>query len=363
MFNIAVIRPIGHNVGNHAIYFAVKQQLYQAFGRLVNIIEIPASSKHESTAKSGLSKQTVYELNRLADGVIVGGGNLYENNEIDVDQTALEALQPPLMLFSNSFGRVYDRFGNLNSRSDGIPMQKLSKLVEQADISASRDSFTNSTVQKLGFKDDFGYCPTMNLSAYAGKFENKLPAGESVGAFISIRAPNLMNVPASYQSDVYNQLDTAILTLKENFDRVRILCNDSRDVDFALNFRDKRKVDPYYTNDVYEYLALLKNSDFVISYRLHATLPCVSFKTPVLNLSYDERAQCLLDDLKLQSINVNIVEERENVIPRIQNISNRNDSSYKIEDHIYQHWASIIVHQQTLFEKFTGLVKRYQSGV
>ncbi|MDD9930935.1 MAG: hypothetical protein OXR70_03590, partial [Candidatus Marinimicrobia bacterium] len=102
MFTLANIRPFGHNVGNQAISFALRQMLYDVFGRFVTIIDYPATSKHETTAKAGLSKNTIHEINRFVDGVIVGGGNLYENNEIDIDVNALGTLQQPLMLFSNS---------------------------------------------------------------------------------------------------------------------------------------------------------------------------------------------------------------------------------------------------------------------
>ena len=109
MYTIANIRPFGHNVGNTAISFAIKNMLYDTFGRLVTVIDYPATSKHESTAKAGLSKQTIHEINRFADGVIVGGGNLYENDEIDINHEALKHLKAPLMLFSNSRGRIYGR--------------------------------------------------------------------------------------------------------------------------------------------------------------------------------------------------------------------------------------------------------------
>ena len=71
MYTIANIRPFGHNVGNQAISFALRQMLYDVFGRLVTIIDYPATAKHETTAKAGLSKNTIHEINRFVDGVIV----------------------------------------------------------------------------------------------------------------------------------------------------------------------------------------------------------------------------------------------------------------------------------------------------
>ena len=57
MYVIANIRPFGHNVGNTAINFALRNMLYETFGRLVSIIEFPASSAHEVLRKRDLPKR------------------------------------------------------------------------------------------------------------------------------------------------------------------------------------------------------------------------------------------------------------------------------------------------------------------
>ena len=58
-------------------------------------------------------------------GVIVGGGNLYENGEIDVDIDALSALQKPLMIFSVSVGKIYDANGLLTAEPTPFPTLSL----------------------------------------------------------------------------------------------------------------------------------------------------------------------------------------------------------------------------------------------
>ena len=171
MYTIANIRPLGYNIGNQAIHFALRHMLYETFGRLVSIIDYPATSKHDNTNKAGLTPATVHEINRFADGVIVGGGNLYENDEIAVDPRALGSLLPPLMLFSNSRGRIYDRHGQLSERSDVMPDSKLSALLGRADISLSRDSATHSHLSRLDSRDQLGWCPTINL----GRYSDNLP--------------------------------------------------------------------------------------------------------------------------------------------------------------------------------------------
>ena len=359
MYTIANIRPLGHNIGNHAISFALRHMIYEAFGRLVSVIDYPATNRHESTAKAGLTPATVYEINRFADGVIVGGGNLFENDEIAVDPRALHSLQPPLMLFSNSRGRIYDRHGQLADRSDVIPDSKLASLLERADISLSRDNATHSYLSALNKKDELGWCPTINLGRYADKLP-VLPEDEEVGSLISVRTPGLMNVPFRHQSAVQRHIDGAIDTLREAGQRrIRILCNDSRDLDFATTFRYTKGVDAIFTSDVYQYLALLKNADIVVSYRLHASLPAIAYGVPTINIVYDERAMALCEDLGIGSACINMVEADEEFSPQLR--SAIIDGGYGVGDHVNVQplWEQISSSQFGQLQRFRELMRSY----
>lgn len=105
MKNIYSIRPKGFNIGNDVIYLGINHFLRLAFKENFNIISLPATGKYESQRKSGLSAQTVYEINQFGCGVVVGGGNLYENGEMEINPIALKALSRPLMIFSVSRGK------------------------------------------------------------------------------------------------------------------------------------------------------------------------------------------------------------------------------------------------------------------
>lgn len=361
MYTIANIRPFGHNVGNTAISFALKNILYDTFGRLVTIIDYPATSKHESTSKAGLSKQTIHEINRFADGVIVGGGNLFENDEIDINPEALKNLKTPLMLFSNSRGRIYGRNGKLEERTDVIPDNKLLNLVKTSTISASRDTATHEYIKSLGCQDELGFCPTINLSNYE-KLLPELPENEHVGALISIRTPNLMNLPISKQSSVQSDISTAIDALRENgHSRIRVLCNDSRDLDFAVQFKGSMKVDPIYTNDVYQYLALINNASIIVSYRLHATLPAVSFGTPVVNITYDERAESICKDFDILQNSIQIMSTEINVQDEIKKKIFEGGYKSKEDKKRQDLWKEITNKQRALFDDFKSHVERYVS--
>lgn len=357
MFTIANVRPFGTNVGNHAINFSLRRLLFEVFGRLVSVVDIPASHYPGGTGEAGLSKATVHRINRFADGVILGGGNIYENDALLLDQGALNALQPPLMLFSNSWGRIYNRFDRLAVRSDSISESKLSMLLERADISLSRDSSTHLFASSLNSKDRLGWCPTVAIGRYANVLPS-LPDGEEVGALISVRTPELMNVPYRYQNRVFDVVSKSIEFLRESgHKRVRILCNDTRDLEFATAFRSEAGADAVFASDVYEYLALLGHASIVLSFRLHATLPALSMGTPVVNVTYDERAESLMGDLMADAGSVHLVKEDED----FQNLLKEKifGGGYKNSKQTVDHWNSVIEFQKSSLLEFKELVENY----
>ena len=99
MITIFNIRPKALNVGNDVIFVGMEHFLHKAFGEMVNIVSIPATSKYEAHLICGLTSRTIYEINQYGHGVIIRGGNLYENGELEVNLNALKALEVPLMLF------------------------------------------------------------------------------------------------------------------------------------------------------------------------------------------------------------------------------------------------------------------------
>ena len=298
MITLFCIHPKGFNVGNDAIHFALRELLHAAFGRVVNVISLPATAHYESQANAGLTAKTIHQINRYGDGVIVGGGNLYENGELLLSTDALEALEPPLMLFSLSRGRIFNRNLQLVQRTDVMPRRSIELLHKKARYSLARDKATYEYLQSIGCTQAvLAGCPTIALGRSVEQLP-KLPDAEVAGALISIRTPTLMNLPLRLQARVQGDIARTIEALRaRNVGRIRLLCNDVRDVEFATVFQASHSVDYVYTADVRWYLSLLRSAKLVISYRVHATLPCLSFGTPVINLSYDERGLSLLETL------------------------------------------------------------------
>ncbi len=306
MINIYNIRPKGFNVGNDVIHLALIHFVREAFQQHLNIISLPATSKYESQKKAGLSSQTIYEVNQFGDGLIVGGGNLYENNELEINPVALKALSVPMMLFSMSRGDIYNKKLELSSRTDVIPDDKLRLLNQAGQYSLSRDKATYEYISSLGCENVVGGCPTLFLNEMP---QHMVPISkdDQTDTLISIRTPTLMSIPVTQQYSIKGQIEEIISLLQnKGYSNIKILCHDHRDIPFADSFDN---VEFLYTSDVYTYLSYLKNTKLNITYRLHSFLPALSYGIPAIKLSYDQRALSMLETVGLDDWNINIVKD------------------------------------------------------
>lgn len=307
MTTIFVISPKGFNIGNHAIHLGMQHFLREAFGEVINLISIPASSRYEVHQRTGLTKSTVHEINQFGDGVIVGGGNLYENGELDLDPHALEALEVPLMLFSLSAGRIYNRGHKLVRRTDAMADDRVRALNKKSAISLARDKHTLAYLHQVGADHaELGGCPTIFLNLISQRIPT-IPESDRSGALVSVRNPSLMNIPLPLQGRVHNDVQRIIKGLRAlGYDRIRLFCHDHRDIPFAVSFPE---VDFVYTDDIYTYLGLLRNCAINVTYRLHSALPCLSFGRPFIKISYDERSTSLMDTVGMDEWNINMIDE------------------------------------------------------
>lgn len=305
MITLFCIRPKGFNVGNDAIFLGMQRYIHEAFGQVVNIINVPATSRYESHAKSGLSAQNVWEMNLYGDGVIIGGGNLYENGEIEVNAQALNALEVPLMLFSLSHGRVYNRHCQLVNRTNAISDSVAQTLNSKAIISLARDDSTCRYLHQIGASHaKVGGCPTIFMDRVVNRLP-ELTEPDQSGVLISVRHPSLMSIPLRMQAQVqYHILEIVEFLRGQGHQRVRLLCHDHRDIPFAASFDDLEFV---YLDDIYTYLALLRSCSLNVTYRLHSALPCLSFGRPMISISYDERALSLVRTIGYEDWNIDMV--------------------------------------------------------
>jgi polysaccharide pyruvyl transferase WcaK-like protein len=352
MKNIYSIRPKGFNIGNDVIYLGVNHFIRMAFKENYNVISLPATGKYEAHRKAGLSSQTIYEVNQFGHGVVVGGGNLYENGELEVNPIALRALERPMMIFSVSRGKVYNKDLKLVDRTDTMADDKLKLLHKYADISLSRDKSTKAYLDSLDCNNTLGGCPTL--------FINEIPQHlvpimdtDKTDALISIRTPTLMSIPVEYQYRLRDQLTETIDLLKrKGYANVKFLCHDHRDIPFAASFKE---VDYLYTEDVYTYLTYLRNTRLNLTYRLHSFIPCLAYDVPAIKISYDQRALSMLDTLGMSQWNIDLLKDNmlKEIEHRLDNIKDLETIKKGLQKTVWQDLRNTMV---THSEKFAALV-------
>src|SRR5262249_30731358 len=136
--------------------------LYGCFGDDTAIVNIPAL---RGELFGGLTTKQVYDMNRLADGVVIGGGNLIENGQLTVDSRALHALRAPMLLIGLSHRGIYDADYSLINRTDSLPRETVLQLVEKASVTLLRDHASMALLEEMGINGaEVGGCPSLFLS-------------------------------------------------------------------------------------------------------------------------------------------------------------------------------------------------------
>jgi len=298
--NIFLVRPTTRNIGNDLIGYATAELLYEVFGAATNVVNIPALKGPQF---GGLVPRQIYDMNRLADGVVVGGGNLFENGQLSYDAQAVEALRPPMMLMAISHGRVAGRDGGLEDRTDALHRDVIRHLVQRSAVAMVRDNASRAILRDLGIDVDVGGCPTLFLPPNP---DDGKPKGD---VLISVRHPLRMSVPPSLQWRIAEDLRSLIAALRAEFSRdVLLACHDYIDLEFAVGFPE---ASPAYFDDVGRYVSALRNCALHVSYRLHGFLPCLAFGTPSIHMSYDERGRSMLGTVGMESWDIDLLRERD----------------------------------------------------
>ena len=129
-----------------------------------------------------------------------------------------------------------------------------------------------------------------------------------------------MNIPIASKPKVAQFIKDTYFKLKKTNQNIKVVCNDMRDISFVNSIGISKYI---YTGEVDEYLTRLKNASLVISLRLHATLPCLSFGTRCINLSYDERSMSLMKSMGLENWDIKVLSSKnlyEDVSKKIDQI-------------------------------------------
>jgi polysaccharide pyruvyl transferase WcaK-like protein len=308
MATLFCLRPATRNIGNDLINRATSDLISTVFGGDTAIVNVPAL---EDSQFGGFTKAQVYDMNRLADGVVVGGGNLFENGQLTIDPQALDALHVPLMLIGMSHGRIYDAERRLVERTDSMPPDVIRQLAEKASTILLRDHASQRILEELGVANvQLGGCPSLFLAPN----RPDQPRGERV--LVSIRHPARMSVPPELQWRVADDVRRLIAALEAVYGpSVHLVCHDYKDIEFAKGFPQTPLL---YFDDVERYMKALRQCRLSVSYRLHAFLPCLSFGTPSVHISYDERGRAMVATAGMAAWDVDLTAERDVVAAVMQ---------------------------------------------
>jgi len=355
LITLFCVRPRRFNIGNDAIFLGVRHLLRAAFDVPINIVQVPGAENDGHASLSGLLPKAIHQMNLYGHGVVVGGGNLYENGGLDVDVHALAALRLPLMLFSLSHGRIYNQRHELVPRTDAMPPPVVVALNQQAALSVARDDATFEYLHALGVtKSVMGGCPSLLL----GQLPLPVPSGPemSAGTLLSVRHPQLTSIPLRNEARMHGTVLRLVEMLEsDGFGPVRILCHDTRDLMFASSLGDLEYIVP---DDVYSYLALLRRARLVVSFRLHAFVPCLSFGTPAINISYDERSLSLVRTLGFESWDIDFVRSSD-VVAEVRDRCCRLDAFANQRLDARPLWQQLETVMTSAMSSFAGLVNAY----
>jgi hypothetical protein len=354
MKNVFCVRPKGFNVGNEVIGFALSRLLRDAFGDLTNLIPVPATEDERDGWHAGLAARTVHEMNLYGQGVVVGGGNLYENGRLIVDPGAVACLRPPLLLCSLSYGRIYDHRRSLTRRTDAMPDELVRSLNEHAILSLARDDATVAHLHALGLPEaQLAGCPTMLVRDMVAPLE---AGGSPAGTMLAVRGPQLMSVPLADMARVGTDIRRLVDALEaEGRGPVRLLCNDRRDLGFGLSLGDVECILP---DDLESYLRLLRGTPLLVSFRLHASVPALSFGVPVVNISYDERSLSLMRTLGLEDWDVDFVMEPDVVAAVLDRVRRLDDLS-ALRERAQPTWDRLEHTLRSALAEFAAAVTEY----
>ncbi|PXA83120.1 hypothetical protein DMC25_18405 [Caulobacter sp. D4A] len=301
MTTLFCVRPTTPNIGNDLINKATTDLLYSVFGDDVSIVNISALA---AGGRGGLTAAQVYDMNRFADGVVIGGGNLFENGQLSVDRHALRSLHAPMMLIGVSHGRIYDATGGWTHRTDSMSEPTARELAAKAEVALVRDAGSHAILQAMGIGDvEVAGCPTTFMAPNAGD------VACDGRVLLSVRHPARMSVPPALQWRTPHDMRRLVDALRAiHGDRVHLVCHDYLDLEFAAGFPD---VPHLYFDDVERYVSALRTCLLNVTYRLHAFLPCLAFGVHSIHLSYDERGKAMVDTAGMGAWDIDLMTETD----------------------------------------------------
>jgi hypothetical protein len=261
------------------------------------------------------------------------------------------------MLFSLSMGRVYGRLNRLVRRTNAMPDDRSLKLGKKALINLARCQATYDYLTGIGAPNvELGGCPTLYLDEIPGNLP-PVPTASRDMLLLSVRNPMLMSIPTEIRANVSAHIWGIVeLLRKKGFGTPKLLCHDYRDIEFAASFKG---LEYLYTDDPQMFLATLKAARLNVTYRLHSALPCLSFGTPCVKISYDERALSLMETVGYGAWNIDMV-KTEDVVAAVHNRLDRLEELPQLKRDTQPVWDGLRSVNRNAFARFADAVKAYR---
>ena len=296
--------PRTHNIGDHFVRIGIETMVR----RLVpdsTFAAFDVNNRGQEKSNYGLTQRTIERANSEADLIIVGGSNLYEGAfgwpwGVHLDSDALKNLRVPLWLFGLGTGSSFA--SPIHQPSPRAELE-IKLLNDYATLSGARDVTTLNWLQKLGVTK-------AKLMGDPATFIFNHPLRETnPDGHVMITLPPLRMWRSRRQfwkvrtvgRAMFSALVELTRKLLDEGHQVEVVCNDPLDLPVAqklfAGLLRRSVVCPTHPD---EYFKLLRQSQAVISGRLHTAVVAFSLGIPFLLIDSDHRTNGFLKTYKLE---------------------------------------------------------------
>jgi hypothetical protein len=276
--------PHTFNAGDHFVVRSIRMHLQKHLPEAVFVPKAVASNRGWGEP-IGLRGVNIRNSNELADAVILGGSDQYNNWSPRIKAEEIRYLKPPLFFVG---------LGVSSKDLDQPPYISKTKYLEdilaanrKTVLSSVRDDISAEFLRGIGFDSPVVTgCPALYL------FDEPLRVGEK-GNPVLLSFPYPM-VRGESQWHKYRALievmEQLIAGLVREGEDCLVVCHDDRDVREAQECLEGR-VPIFFSNYADDYFRLYKNAKMVVGSRLHATILALGMGVPSVNIDLDLRGQ------------------------------------------------------------------------
>jgi len=109
---------------------------------------------------------------------------------------------------------------------------------------------------------------------------------------------------------------------------------------------------------VHSHLALLRTAPLVVSFRLHAFLPCLSMGVPAINISYDERSLSLVRTIGMEAWDIDLVRSND-VVADVRDRCRRLAELKAMREAAQPRWSELVATMRAQMAAFAQMVREY----